>query len=150
MVVEPAARVLIVDDDHAVRSVAAEILRDEGYEVDEAANAHAVLAKLRSARFPWVVLLDQRLPDMTGCEVLANIRAEGFQECNHAFILLTGAPEQVTWVTREAASEAYVDACVPVLGKPFDLATLIQVVDAAARRIQAGVQLSAPTSRSRG
>jgi hypothetical protein len=36
------------------------------------------------------------------------------------------------------------------LGKPFELATLIQVVDAAARRIQAGAHLSAPTRRGRG
>jgi CheY-like chemotaxis protein len=125
--------VLVVDDDRAVRALVAEILQDEGYEVRQAASGRDALAILRSMPGPCVVLLDHRMPDMTGMEVLAETSGEGSAAYPRAFILLTGSSELVA----SAANERAAAPDVPVLGKPFELSALIEAVAAAMRRLEA-------------
>jgi DNA-binding response OmpR family regulator len=60
-----ATRVLIVDDDPAVRRMLAEYLAEHGYEVAQAANGDAMRAELARA-LPAVVLLDIGLPGEDG------------------------------------------------------------------------------------
>ena len=68
------ARVLVVDDDEAVRSVLAQILEDEGFDVVGAAadglEAIAIAERLR----PDAVVLDVRMPGLDGIEVARRIR----------------------------------------------------------------------------
>jgi two-component system response regulator (stage 0 sporulation protein F) len=73
--VRPAARtVLIVDDNEAPRSNIREILEPEGWAVQEARSGSEAFELL--ARFtPEVILLDYRMPDMNGDEVLRRLRA---------------------------------------------------------------------------
>ncbi|MGH9374370.1 MAG: response regulator transcription factor [Vicinamibacterales bacterium] len=68
------ARVLIVDDARDNREVYAEYLRFRGFQVTEAATgAEAVQRAPRCC--PDVVLLDMRLPDVSGAEVCRQLRA---------------------------------------------------------------------------
>src|SRR6185369_5470370 len=68
--------VLCVDDDAANRMLIARALaRRSGYEVELAATGAECVA-LAARRTPAVILLDWRLPDMTGDAVLAALRAD--------------------------------------------------------------------------
>jgi CheY-like chemotaxis protein len=63
----PATTVMIVDDDHDIRSILAEVLEDEGYRVAAAANGVEALGQLRSGDpLPGVILLDLMMPFMDG------------------------------------------------------------------------------------
>ncbi len=66
-------RILIVDDEANARHALAEILRDEGYAVDTAADAFKALPKL-SAFGPEVVLTDLKMPGMDGVEFMSKVR----------------------------------------------------------------------------
>jgi DNA-binding response OmpR family regulator len=62
-------RVLVVDDDDVGRSTLAEILRLEGFTVEEAEGGRAALRHLEGGN-PEVMLLDLKMPDMSGLAVL--------------------------------------------------------------------------------
>ena len=71
---KPAAFLLLVDDDEAFRKALARELSRVGYEVATADSGAAALDRI-AEREPDVVLLDLRLPDRDGLEVLEAIRA---------------------------------------------------------------------------
>jgi DNA-binding NtrC family response regulator len=73
--VKPAAFLLLVDDDEAFRKALARELARVGYEVATADSGAAALERI-AEREPDVVLLDLRLPDRDGLEVLEAIRAK--------------------------------------------------------------------------
>ena len=68
------ATVLFIEDDRAIRTALRLALEDEGYEVREAADGRSGLAAL-SSRGVDVVLLDLRLPDLSGFDVCREIRS---------------------------------------------------------------------------
>jgi signal transduction histidine kinase/CheY-like chemotaxis protein len=70
-----SARILIVDDDDAVRQVAADMLRDLGYDVVDVGNAGAVFDTLESQGSIDLLLLDFAMPGMSGAEVARRVRA---------------------------------------------------------------------------
>ena len=62
-----ACRVLIVDDDDAIRFVLRQLLSDEGWQVACAANGEEAFERLReTAPLPCVILLDLMMPVMDG------------------------------------------------------------------------------------
>lgn len=67
-------RLLFIEDDDQIRLALRLALEDEGYEVDEAADGRSGLERF-AAREPDLVLLDLRLPDMSGFEVCRSMRA---------------------------------------------------------------------------
>ncbi|MHB9023589.1 MAG: response regulator [Armatimonadota bacterium] len=67
-------KVLVVDDERGVRESIRMLLKDR-YQVTLAVNGADALAKLSDVQ-PDVVLLDLRMPDMSGIEVLQNIKAK--------------------------------------------------------------------------
>ncbi len=69
------ARLLLVDDDDTFRTVVARQIARAGHEVETAATGTAALEALARSE-PEVVLLDLRLPDLDGMEVLERIRRE--------------------------------------------------------------------------
>ncbi len=62
-------KILIVDDDETIRSTMKAILEDEGYIVDSAANGKVAIKKTQEQSYN-LALLDIRLPDMEGVELL--------------------------------------------------------------------------------
>ena len=71
-----AARVLLVEDDDANRTILGEFLRTRGFVVEEAASGTEALDRVAASR-PDLVVLDIQLPGMDGLEVLARLRAGG-------------------------------------------------------------------------
>jgi CheY-like chemotaxis protein len=58
--------ILIVDDEPDLRDALAQILRDEGYQIETAATGLEALDKLRWGLRPMVILLDMQMRVMTG------------------------------------------------------------------------------------
>jgi CheY-like chemotaxis protein len=66
-------RILVVDDEEAIRDVFAQMLQAEGYEVTTAENGFDALLKLKQQR-PDVIISDLNMPKMSGFEFLSVIR----------------------------------------------------------------------------
>jgi CheY-like chemotaxis protein len=64
--VAPSARILLVEDDPALRAALAELLEEQGYEVACAEHGADALAQLGDAPPPSVILLDLAMPVMDG------------------------------------------------------------------------------------
>jgi DNA-binding NtrC family response regulator len=68
-----APRILVVDDDESIRNSLAAILRDEGYTVDLAMSGSEAIKKTNSTAYN-AALIDIRLPDMEGIELLTRMK----------------------------------------------------------------------------
>jgi len=121
----PNVRVLIVDDESLIRWSLAETLTDEGYGVLEAADGQRALEALRDTPRPVdVVMLDYRLPDSNGLQLLGKIRTLSPRS---RVVMMTahGTPEVIAEALRLGA------ACV--INKPIemrDVASLVSRVHA--------------------
>ena len=110
-------RVLLVDDDDAVRRSTRQLLESLGYVVDDAHSASTALAALSSGSGVDLVVSDVRMPGTTGPELLRRLR-----------VLVPGLPAVfVTGYTHDlAGAEDLRD--VPVLTKPYDVDQLVEVL----------------------
>lgn len=128
---ESKIRVLVVDDDHAIRDTLRLVLEEEGYAVTDAPDGEAALDTLRSTSEPQVVLLDLRMPRLDGGRVLSIVQEDVRLAGRDIFILITA-----NLTTLPLAIATLLDRLdVPVLPKPFDMDELLAVVAAAARRL---------------
>jgi two-component system copper resistance phosphate regulon response regulator CusR len=71
-------RILVVEDEHKVASFIARALREEAYAVDVAATGQKALELVLDARYD-VILLDIRLPGLSGIEVCRELRQSGIE-----------------------------------------------------------------------
>jgi CheY-like chemotaxis protein len=71
----PCSRVLVVDDDGAVRELLAETYELEGLEVAAAASGLEALRKLEREPLPELVVLDLKMPGLDGIEVLRRMKS---------------------------------------------------------------------------
>ena len=109
-------RLLIVDDDLLVRMLAAESLKAQGFEVDEAGDGPDGLAQIEQRR-PDLILLDVMMPGMDGYEVCRTLRER--PECARIpVIMLTGLDDT------ESIERAYESGATDFISKPIN-ATLL-------------------------
>ncbi|MDI1290699.1 MAG: response regulator, partial [bacterium] len=109
-------RILVVDDDDAVRQIIVENLRSGGYVVFESPNGEDALAALESID-PDLLVLDFLMPGLNGAEVARRARE---LRPHQKLLMVSGHMDSVL------LDEAVYD--VPVLRKPFDARTLAQQV----------------------
>ncbi len=69
--------IFIVDDDPSIRDALSMALRAEGYTVESFASAAAVLSVVRM-RSPAAIVLDVRLPDKSGIEILKSLKSDNY------------------------------------------------------------------------
>lgn len=124
-------RVLIVDDDEAIRETIRFALEDAGYSVVEATDGLAALKQLRVGKDRMVVLLDLMMPGLDGAGLLGVVAADARLARQYAFVLLTANTRTLTL----AFANLLQNLAVPVLTKPFDIDVLLDVVATAARRL---------------
>jgi two-component system response regulator MprA len=124
-------RVLVVDDDEAVRSALTHALHRDGYDVSTAADGTTALASLLRLRHD-AVILDILMPEPNGLEVCRAIRARG----DDTPILMLTARDLVS--DRVAGLDAGAD---DYLAKPFALEELRARLRALLRRTGAGADL---------
>ena len=117
MLVRPRPPVLVVDDEAAIRGVVVAALAEEGYAVAAAADGAAALAQVRAAP-PCLILLDLRMPGMSGWEFARRYRARPGPR----------APLVCVTAAVDAAARGAQVGAVAALGKPFDLDELLAVV----------------------
>jgi DNA-binding response OmpR family regulator len=117
-------RVLVAEDDAALRSVLERGLRENGYVVDAVADGAAALRYLRAYDYD-VAVLDWRMPERTGIEVVAEARSQGDRT---PILMLTArdTPSDRVAGLNEGADDYLV--------KPFDFAELVARVQALQRR----------------
>lgn len=68
-------RILVVDDEKNIRALFREELEEAGYEVETAGSGTEALAKVKASP-PDLMVLDIRMEDMTGLEVLEQVRRD--------------------------------------------------------------------------
>jgi DNA-binding NtrC family response regulator len=112
-------RVLVVDDEANARTALAELLRDEGYDVEIAADAFKALGKYE-AFTPHVVITDLKMPGMDGIELVKKVRAA---EDPAAVIVMTAFGEV------SSAVEAMRAGAAEYLTKPLNFDELLVVLD---------------------
>ncbi len=61
-------RILVVEDDQAVRAAVSGLLAEEGYDVVGASNGAAALATLAEEPLPALIVLDLMMPELNGWE----------------------------------------------------------------------------------
>lgn len=81
-------KILVVEDDLFLRELYTDILKEEGYKVDEAADGEAALSKIKIGGYT-LVLLDIILPKINGLEIMKRIKSEPPQNPNKYVIFLT-------------------------------------------------------------
>ena len=111
-----AAKILLVDDEDLVRSATADMLRELGYIVAEAASGAQAIAVLRGGIGAEVLVTDYLMPGMTGAALIAELRASG-----HAIPTLL--------ITGYANAGEDVPADVTRLAKPFRQVDLAARID---------------------
>ena len=71
----PAGRILIADDDAAIRTILVELLRGEGYEVLEAKSGNEVL-RIVPVEEPDLLLMDLRMPEQDGIQIMRRLATQ--------------------------------------------------------------------------
>jgi CheY-like chemotaxis protein/anti-sigma regulatory factor (Ser/Thr protein kinase) len=112
-------RILIVDDDRALRHALTELLEDAGHTVDQAADGFDALTRLERGAFD-IVLLDIGLPDMNGLDVLAHARAAA----SPPIVVMMTADDTPETLLAAARRQAY-----RYLRKPFAPSAIVEVID---------------------
>jgi DNA-binding response OmpR family regulator len=133
---EPGARVLVVDDEHALRRLLRLYLERHGYSVVEAADGLGALSALRRGGID-LALVDVMLPELDGFEVLRRIRAQS----GVPIILITARGEEAN---RVAGLELGADDYVV---KPFSAPEVVARVRANLRRARGLVGEPGPLRR---
>ncbi len=114
--------VLIVDDQPHVRRLLSQVLERDGYDVLEAADHHTALAAIRH-RSADLALIDIDLPGPSGRQVAAALRRAGLRKS----VFITDLdPSQLIAEGRLTDGD-------PLVRKPFTLAGVLGVVNAALR-----------------
>ena len=130
------ARVLIVEDNDSVRRLVTETLSGAGYHVHEAADGKSAFARLRDAYYD-LVLLDLKLGDIDGMEILRTIRR---QDETLPVIIVSSLHDLETKVG------GFDIGCDDYITKPFQPAELIGRVRRLLRRSGLG-EWGTPTAR---
>jgi len=125
-------RILVVEDEEAIRTGLIDVLVFHGYDVDSAATGPDGLEKALTGRFD-LILLDIMLPGMDGYEICNRVRAE---DRNQPIIMLTAktSDEEIVKGLKLGA-----DDYVP---KPFSIQQLVLRVEAVLRRSGAGQEMA--------
>jgi two-component system OmpR family response regulator len=117
-------RLLIVEDDEAIRKLEAAILTDAGYVFDTVTTGEDALVALRRTRYA-AVLLDVGLPDTDGFQLADRIRRDPALGSPYVIYLTAKADVQ-------SVHTGFTTGGVFYLTKPFTRAKLLDVVKAVA------------------
>ena len=111
------SRILIIDDQDPIRRVLRDILENEKYQVDDAANGPTALQMMKEQEYD-AILCDIKMPDMDGIEVLEQVKAS----CDTPVIMISGHG------TIDSAVDAIKKGAFDFIQKPPDLNRLLITV----------------------
>src|SRR5512142_543171 len=96
-------RILVVDDEVNARTALAELLRDEGYSVETAADGFKALPKLEEFA-PELLLTDLKMPGMDGLELMKKAQ-ERDPDCVVVMMTAFGAVDSAVKAMRAGAAD---------------------------------------------
>ena len=118
-------KILIVDDERAIRNSLKEILGDEGYDVDIAEDGPSALAKVDKEKYD-VIFCDIKMPGMDGTEVLDKLVADGVDS---AIVMISGHGDIAT------AVECIKKGAFDFIQKPLDLNRILITIKNATDKV---------------
>lgn len=116
--------VLVVDDEANIRKLVSVNLLSRGYQVSEAKSATEALAQLHS-RLPSLMVLDIKLPDFTGWELLKQINHDPSIQSTFPVLIMTAS------ITEATVDVETFPSVIDVLIKPFSTVKLVSAVERA-------------------
>ena len=119
-------KILVVDDERAIRNSLKEILGDEGYDVDIAEDGATAVGMAEKERYD-VIFCDIKMPNMEGTEVLEKLRADGVDA---AIVMISGHGDIYT------AVECVKKGAFDFIQKPLDLNRILITIKNATERTQ--------------
>jgi DNA-binding response OmpR family regulator len=129
---QPKSRILVVEDEAAIRDGLADVLVYHGYEVDTASDGRLGLQRALSGRYD-LLLLDVMLPGRDGFSICDEVRKADREQ---PIILLTAKTSDDDMVNGlSLGADDYVT-------KPFSIAQLVLRIKAVLRRSRAGIALA--------
>ena len=114
----PQTRVLVVDDEPAIRELVAEALREAGFEIETAANGVEALTRMQRW-VPDAIVLDLMMPRLDGT---------GFTELMRLNPRFADVPVLLVTAAYDAANAAKQIGVQAWLAKPFELDALVDAV----------------------
>ncbi|RJQ39993.1 MAG: sigma-54-dependent Fis family transcriptional regulator [Nitrospiraceae bacterium] len=126
-------KILIADDDTSIQFFLGELLRKEGFAFDLAGTGTDALSCLRNNTYS-LVLLDEKMPNMSGIEVLRHIKSEGYPM---PVIMITA------YGSKELAMRAIRDGAYDFFTKPVDIGTVRTVINRAIEKYELQRELEA-------
>jgi DNA-binding NtrC family response regulator len=121
---DSSAKILIVDDDENIRKVLMAILEDKGYDMEAVGTAREAIKKT-DKKFYNLALIDIRLPDMEGIDLLTKIRDTTPRMRK---IIITGYP------TLQNAVDAVNRGADAYITKPFDVERVLSTISEQLRK----------------
>ena len=118
-----SARILLLDDDAAIRRLVALLLKRAGYRVDAVDKGNEAIAAVDRTRYD-VILLDIMMPTEGGMTVIKHLRKRDPAALKRV-ILLSGAPAAVL---QSVASDVFA-----IVNKPFEEKELLDAIKRAAK-----------------
>ena len=115
------AALLIIDDDPDILLLLDTRYSARGHEVTVTLTCAAGLS-LAASRTPDLILLDFRMPQMDGARFIEILRADDLTKKTPVIVMSAASP---TWV----ASRLVSDPLVQIIEKPFDFASLDQMIE---------------------
>lgn len=119
-------KILVVDDERAIRNSLKEILGDEGYDVDIAEDGATAVGMAEKERYD-VIFCDIKMPNMEGTEVLEKLGADGVDA---AIVMISGHGDIDT------AVECIKKGAFDFIQKPLDLNRILITIKNATERTQ--------------
>ncbi len=122
------AQVLVIDEDAAIRATLGFLLEDGGHTVTTTGSPAAALERLVTCAERVVVLFDAGAPRVSNGQITALAMADDERLRRHAYICMSTSAALIHPDLRQVL----ISLNVPIIEKPFDLDTLLIMVDQAA------------------
>lgn len=133
-VVAATPTICVIEDDRGIREALRALLEDAGYHVIEAADGLEGYRLLQKTPDRLVALVDHKMPQMDGCDLLELVAKDDVLRTRHEFIFVTASPRRA----EEDCGETMEDLSASLLSKPFHIDDVLDAVAKAAERITAG------------
>ena len=133
-------KILIVDDDVSIRFFLGELLKKEGFQFDIAGTGPEAITLLKNNDYS-LVLLDEKMPGMSGIEVLEHIKAEGYPM---PVIMITA------YGSKELAIRAIKEGAYDFFTKPVDIEIVRTVISRAIEKYELQKEIKALKTESLG
>ena len=120
------SKILVVEDDDDIRDSIKELLEEEGYSIDTAANGQQALARIRGAGVPQLILLDLMMPVMDGWQFQRELRQD--PECAQIPVIVISASK---FSRERVEADAFIS-------KPLDGGVLLETIESFLSGTRAG------------